>query len=455
MAMFNWFKKKKKDGADLIGNVISEAEKQGAFAETSEEMAVTEEPAVAEESMATEKAEHNEESTYVAEPEVIEASETIAEPESLEEEPEVAEEPEVVVEPETVEEPEVHEEPEIVVEPVTEESAEIPEEQAFVSAADVDYIEDTVQDKKQKKGFFARLKEGLSKTRDALFGRIDSVFSMFKTVDEDLFEELEETLIMADIGVDTSVFMIEELRERAKKNNITDPQELKNELKEIISGILMDQDAACHLEDTPAVMMVIGVNGVGKTTSIGKMAHYYQSQGKKVILAAADTFRAAAIDQLQIWAQRAGVEIVKHQEGSDPSAVVFDAIRAAKARGADLVICDTAGRLHNKKNLMEELAKTARVIERETGKPANEVLLVLDASTGQNALIQAKEFANAANITGVILTKLDGTAKGGVIIALSREQNIGVKFIGVGEGIDDLQEFNPEEFAKALFPEEA
>ncbi len=207
------------------------------------------------------------------------------------------------------------------------------------------------------------------------------------------------------------------------------------------------------MEDSPSVIMVIGVNGVGKTTSIGEMAHYYQSQGKKVILAAADTFRAAAIDQLQIWAQRAEVEIVKHKEGSDPSAVVFDAIQAAKARGADIVICDTAGRLHNKKNLMEELAKTARVIERETGKPASEVLLVLDASTGQNALIQAKEFANAAHITGVVLTKLDGTAKGGVIIALSREQNIGVKFIGVGEGIDDLQEFDPKEFAKALFPE--
>ncbi len=346
------------------------------------------------------------------------------------------------------EEPEIPAAAEIPAEP------EVLAEPEFVSAADVDYIEDTVQDKKQKRGFFTRLKEGLSKTRDALFGRIDHVFSMFKSVDEDLFEELEETLIMADIGVDTSVFMIETLRERAKKNNITDPEELKNELKDIISEILMSQDAVCHLDDKPAVIMVIGVNGVGKTTSIGKMAHYYTEQGKKVILAAADTFRAAAIDQLQIWAQRANVEIIKHQEGSDPSAVVFDAIQAAKARGADIVICDTAGRLHNKKNLMDELAKTARVIERETGKPANEVLLVLDASTGQNALIQAKEFANAANITGVVLTKLDGTAKGGVIIALSREQNIGVKFIGVGEGIDDLQEFDPAEFAKALFPEE-
>lgn len=317
----------------------------------------------------------------------------------------------------------------------------------------VDYIEDTVQDKKAKKGFFARLKEGLTKTRNAIFGRIDSVFSAFQSVDEELFEELEETLIMADIGVDTSVFMIEELRTRAKEKHITDPEELKMELKQVISEILMGQDSSCHLEETPSVVMVIGVNGVGKTTSIGKMAHFYKSQGKKVILAAADTFRAAAIDQLQIWAQRAGVELVKHKEGSDPSAVVFDAIQAAKARGADLVICDTAGRLHNKKNLMDELAKTARVIERETGKPASEVLLVLDASTGQNALIQAKEFANAAHITGVVLTKLDGTAKGGVIIALSREQNIGVKFIGVGEGIDDLQEFNPGEFAKALFPE--
>ena len=306
-----------------------------------------------------------------------------------------------------------------------------------------------------KKGFFSRLKAGLSKTRDAIFGRIDDVFSAFKTVDEDLFEELEETLIMADIGVDTSVFIIETLRKHAKEKHIKEPLELKHELKQIIEEILVGQDSVCHVEaDKPAVIMVIGVNGVGKTTSIGKIAHFYKEQGKKVILAAADTFRAAAIDQLQIWAERAGVEIVKHQEGSDPSAVVFDAISAAKARGADIVICDTAGRLHNKKHLMEELKKTARVIERETGKPATEVLLVLDASTGQNALIQAKEFSQTANITGVILTKLDGTAKGGVIIALSREQGIGVKFIGVGEGMDDLQEFHPEEFAKALFPED-
>ncbi len=329
-----------------------------------------------------------------------------------------------------------------------ENSAPVPQPVAEETGSALEAQEDA------SKGFFAKLKAGLSKTRTAIFGKIDGVFSAFSSVDEDLFEELEETLIMADIGVDTSVYIIETLRKAAKEQHITEPQALKETLKTVISDILTKQDNTCHIEESPAVIMVIGVNGVGKTTSIGKMAHFYKQQGKKVILAAADTFRAAAIDQLEIWAQRAGVEIVKHQEGSDPSAVVFDAISAAKARGADLVICDTAGRLHNKKNLMEELAKTARVIERETGKPASEVLLVLDASTGQNALVQAREFANSAGITGVILTKLDGTAKGGVVIALSREQNIGVKFIGVGEGMEDLQAFSPTEFAKALLPDE-
>lgn len=403
--MFKWFNKNKKEktSKDLIENVLNEAEKLNAFDELEEA------------------------------------------PEGWGSEPVLEE-----VQEQTEEEEESGAQEEAAAQEDFSETVAQPEEEPIET---VDYIEDTVQEKKPKKGFFARLKEGLTKTRDAIFGRLDSVFSAFQSVDEELFEELEETLIMADIGVDTSVYMIEELRTRAKEKHITDPAELKIELKNVISEILMGQDSVCHLEDSPSVIMVIGVNGVGKTTSIGKMAHYYQSQGKKVILAAADTFRAAAIDQLQIWAQRAEVEIVKHKEGSDPSAVVFDAIQAAKARGADIVICDTAGRLHNKKNLMEELAKTARVIERETGKPASEVLLVLDASTGQNALIQAKEFANAAHITGVVLTKLDGTAKGGVIIALSREQNIGVKFIGVGEGIDDLQEFDPKEFAKALFPE--
>ena len=311
----------------------------------------------------------------------------------------------------------------------------------------------TEETKKSHQGFFSRLKEGLSKTRSAITERVDTVLSSFKTVDEELFEELEEALIMADIGVDTSLYIIGELRKRAKEQGIKEAAELKGVLKEIISEILIHQDSKVDTSKKPTVIMVIGVNGVGKTTSIGKLAARFRKDGKKVILAAADTFRAAAIDQLQIWADRSGAEIVKHQEGSDPSAVVFDAIAAAKSRNADIVICDTAGRLHNKKNLMEELKKTARVIERETGSADNEVLLVLDGSTGQNALIQAKEFAAVANITGVILTKLDGTAKGGVVIALSREQNIGVKYIGVGEGIDDLQEFNPQEFADALFPE--
>ena len=313
--------------------------------------------------------------------------------------------------------------------------------------------ETQIVSEEESKGFFARLKAGLNKTRTAISGTIDNVLSSFRTVDEELFEELEEALIMADIGVDTSLFIIEELRKRAKEQSISESGQLKSVLKEIITEILINQDSEIDTSKKPTVIMVIGVNGVGKTTSIGKMAAKYSREGKKVVLAAADTFRAAAIDQLAIWAERAGVDIVRHQEGSDPSAVVFDAIAAAKARNADIVICDTAGRLHNKKNLMDELKKTARVIERETGHSDNEVLLVLDGSTGQNALIQAREFASVANITGVILTKLDGTAKGGVVIALSREQNIGVKLIGVGEGIDDLQSFNPHDFAEALFPE--
>ncbi len=312
--------------------------------------------------------------------------------------------------------------------------------------------EQTEQDKTQEKqGFFAKLAEGLSKTKNAISNRVDDVLNSFKSVDEELFEELEETLIMADIGVDTSLYIIEELRARAKKENIKEASELKDVLKEIIKEILMGTDNELNLDSALSVIMVIGVNGVGKTTSIGKLAAGMVAQGKKVILAAGDTFRAAAIDQLEIWAQRSGADIVKHKEGSDPSSVVFDAIAAAKARGADVVICDTAGRLHNKKHLMDELAKTSRVIERETGKKASEFLLVLDGSTGQNALIQAKEFANVSPITGVILTKLDGTAKGGVVIALAREQGIGVKLIGVGEGIDDMQKFDPEQFADAIF----
>lgn len=300
-------------------------------------------------------------------------------------------------------------------------------------------------------GFFERLKAGLKKTSDAISDGVNRVFAEFVKVDEELFENLEEALIMADLGMETSEYIIEKLRERVKLKHITDGNEVKKELRDVISEILEENDSTMHLDSTPAVILIIGVNGVGKTTSIGKIAMHYKNQGKRVMLAAADTFRAAAIDQLDIWAKRADCEIIKHQENSDPAAVVFDACNAAKARGADVLICDTAGRLHNKKNLMAELEKINRVISRELPDSSRETLLVLDATTGQNALSQAKLFSEAAQISGIVLTKLDGTAKGGIVIAISRERNMGVKFIGVGEGIEDLQEFDPKAFAGALF----
>lgn len=300
-------------------------------------------------------------------------------------------------------------------------------------------------------GFFDKLKAGLKKTSEAISDQVNSVFSVFVKVDEELFESLEEALIMADIGVETSTYIIEELRNRVKSKHITDGNEVKLELQRVISDILAEQNSEMKLDTTPSVILVIGVNGVGKTTSIGKIAMHYKAMGKKVLLAAADTFRAAAIDQLDIWAQRCGCDIIKHQENSDPASVVFDACAAAKARGADILICDTAGRLHNKKNLMAELEKINRVIKRELPDASRETLLVLDATTGQNAVSQAKLFSEAADITGIVLTKLDGTAKGGIVIAISKEQSLPVKFIGVGEGIDDLQEFNSADFAKALF----
>ncbi len=297
---------------------------------------------------------------------------------------------------------------------------------------------------------FGKLKDSLSKTKEVLSSRIEDAIKLFKTVDEDLFEELEEILIMADLGVDTSVAIIDRLRSAAKEKKITDGEELKNELRNILENILTEGDNTIALEGKPAVVMVIGVNGVGKTTSIGKMAHMYKERGKKVVIAAADTFRAAAIEQLEVWAQRADAEIIKQQEGSDPAAVIYDAIGAAKNRGADVLLCDTAGRLHNKKNLMEELKKIYRIINKELPDSSKEVLLVLDATTGQNAVSQAKQFKEAADITGIILTKLDGTAKGGIVFAIKNEYNIPVKLIGLGEQIDDLREFNPSDFVNAL-----
>ena len=302
-------------------------------------------------------------------------------------------------------------------------------------------------------GFFDKLKQGLAKTRNSVSEQVNNVFSVFVKVDEELFEKLEEALIMADLGMETSVELIDELRDRVKKKHITDGNLVKEELYSVITDAICEIDSDMKLDTTPSVILVIGVNGVGKTTSIGKMASYYKSQGKKVMLAAADTFRAAAIDQLDIWAKRSGCDIIKHNEGSDPAAVVFDACNAAKARGADILICDTAGRLHNKKNLMAELEKINRVIDREMPGASRENLLVLDATTGQNAVSQAKLFSEVSELTGIVLTKLDGTAKGGIVVSIAKEQSLPVKFVGVGEGIDDLQIFRPHDFAKALFEE--
>ena len=299
-------------------------------------------------------------------------------------------------------------------------------------------------------GFFEKLKAGLSKTKKALFGGIEDLFKRFRRVDEDLFDELEELLITSDVGVETTEELLDALREKVKEEKIKEPEEIKKILYAELRSMIGEGDGL-HLSTKPSVILVIGVNGVGKTTSIGKMAAELKSQKKKVIVAAADTFRAAAAEQLSVWCDRAGVDLIRQGAGADPAAVVFDTIQAAKSRGADVVIVDTAGRLHNKKNLMDELAKINRVIARELPDADRENLLVLDATTGQNAVIQAREFKEAAEITGLILTKLDGTAKGGIILSIRRELDIPVKFVGVGEGIDDMKPFDPDEFAEALF----
>ena len=295
-------------------------------------------------------------------------------------------------------------------------------------------------------GFFSKIGAGLKKTRDSIMGSVNSMLHAFTKIDEELFEELEEILIMGDVGAPTSARICEELRRKVKEQGITDPAMIKGLLAETVAEMLRGGQEL-RLTTKPSVILVIGVNGVGKTTTIGKLAARFRDEGKK------DTFRAAAIEQLEIWADRSGADIVKHTQGADPAAVVFDSVAAAKARGADVVICDTAGRLHNKKNLMDELAKINRIIDRELPEADKEVLLVLDATTGQNAVNQAREFKNAAGITGIVLTKLDGTARGGVVLAIREDLDVPVKFIGVGEGVDDLQPFDPEDFAKGLFEE--
>jgi fused signal recognition particle receptor len=306
-------------------------------------------------------------------------------------------------------------------------------------------------EEKKKKGFFGKLVSGLTKTRNNIVDSIDNIMSSFAKIDDEFYEELEETLIMADLGVGTAVKLIEQLKEKVKEQKIKDPKDVKAVLMNEIKELLTIGESEYTFENERSVLLIIGVNGVGKTTTIGKLAAQFKQQKKKVILAAADTFRAAAIDQLTEWANRANVEIIAQQENSDPGAVVFDAVAAAKSRKADILICDTAGRLHNKKNLMEELRKINKIIEREYADVYKETLLVLDSTTGQNALQQAKQFKEIADITGIVLTKLDGTAKGGIAIAIQSELEVPVKYIGVGEGIDDLQKFDPEAFVEALF----
>lgn len=304
-------------------------------------------------------------------------------------------------------------------------------------------------------GLFDKLKNSLSKTKESINEKFNTVLKTFKKIDDDLFDELEEVLITADLGVNTSMEIIERLREAASEKKLRDSYELKGELNRIMTEILTDGDNSMELYGSPAVIMVIGVNGVGKTTSIGKLANMYKEQGKSVLIAAADTFRAAAIDQLEVWANRAGVDIIRQQEGSDPAAVIFDAVNAARSRNIDVLLCDTAGRLHNKKNLMAELKKIYKILDRELPDSSKEVLLVLDATTGQNAVQQAINFKEAADITGIILTKLDGTAKGGIVLAIKNDYDIPVKLIGVGEQIDDIEPFNAVEFVNAIIDPES
>ena len=390
----------------------------------------------------------------VAESETVESElEEVAEPETVETEPEAVAEPETVeTEPEEIAEPEtVESEPEEIAEPETVEPE--PEEVAEPETVETEPEEPQEPEKKKKKGFFEKIRDGLRKTKDSVIAKMQLVLNAFTKIDEDLFDQLEETMIMGDMGAETSIEICDQLRKRVKERGITDPKQIMGLIQEII-GEMLGEDQTLQLQTKPSVIMVIGVNGAGKTTTIGKLCHQLKEDGKKVIVAAADTFRAAAIDQLEVWTDRAGVELVKHAEGSDPAAVVYDAIEAAKARNCDVLICDTAGRLHNKKNLMQELAKINRIIENKAAGCDKEILLVLDATTGQNAVNQARLFKEVADITGIVLTKLDGTAKGGIIVSIKNELEIPVKLIGVGEKIDDLQPFHARDFVNALFETE-
>ena len=430
--------------------LLTEEEDSEADAEDEDDeepIAVTFQPEEAES-----EAEEAEPETVKVEPETVEPEpEAVAESETVEPEPEAVAEPETVeTELEEVTEPEtVETEPEEVAEPETEEV----ESEEFEEPEASEPEEPQEPEKKKKKGFFEKIRDGLRKTKDSVIAKMQLVLNAFTKIDEDLFDQLEETMIMGDMGAETSIEICDQLRKRVKERGITDPKQIMGLIQEII-GEMLGEDQTLQLQTKPSVIMVIGVNGAGKTTTIGKLCHQLKEDGKKVIVAAADTFRAAAIDQLEVWTDRAGVELVKHAEGSDPAAVVYDAIEAAKARNCDVLICDTAGRLHNKKNLMQELAKINRIIENKAAGCDKEILLVLDATTGQNAVNQARLFKEVADITGIVLTKLDGTAKGGIIVSIKNELEIPVKLIGVGEKIDDLQPFHARDFVNALFETE-
>lgn len=327
------------------------------------------------------------------------------------------------------------------------------EEEVKSEKLEVEDKEEVVEEKTEepKISLFERLKQGLSKAKQGITDRVDQVLKSYTKVDEDLLEEIEEILITADVGVDTTMNIIDKLTDAIKTKKITNPQDVKGELKLIIEEILTNENSTLDVSHSPSIIIMVGVNGVGKTTTIGKLASRYKKEGKKVLIAAGDTFRAAAIDQLEVWANRSGVDIIKHQEGADPGAVIFDSIKAAKARNIDLLICDTAGRLHNKSNLMNELSKVFKIVDREYPEAKREVLLVVDATTGQNAVSQAKSFKQVCDITGLVLTKLDGTAKGGVVLAVKSEVDVPVKLIGVGEKMEDLQDFDAKAFSEALF----
>ena len=413
-----FFKKNKKEEIKEEAKELAVTEEAVEEGQT-EEIKVEENEEIVEETPLAEsiKEEQQEavEDTEVEETEVVEAEEELQE--------------EVVVEVEVLdvekEEPQVEEE---IKEEVVEEKIEAP-----------------------KMSLFERLKQGLSKAKQGITDRVDQVLKSYTKVDEELIEEIEEILITADVGVDTTMNIIDKLTDAIKTKKITDPQDVKVELKLIIEEILTNENSTLDVSHKPTIILMVGVNGVGKTTTIGKLASRYKKEGKKVLIAAGDTFRAAAIDQLEVWANRSGVDIIKHQEGADPGAVIFDSIKAAKARDIDLLICDTAGRLHNKANLMNELSKVFKIVDREYPEAKKEVLLVVDATTGQNAVSQAKSFKQVCDITGLVLTKLDGTAKGGVVLAVKSEVDVPVKLIGVGEKIEDLQDFDAKAFSDALF----